>query len=343
MKKRKDGRWTKKVTINGKQKFFFSTAKTEREAIKDINAQMLHFSETQTNKHKFSYIADEWNSEHREKVGEINYRKATRAVYTRILEYFADEMIEDIGAPEINILFKQLINKRYSHKTIATYKNVLNMIFCHALLNGYIKYNPVPDVKLPSGLPRTQREAPDDTIIYEITKHTEGFDLFPYFCLYSGLRRSEALAIRRENIDFKKKLIYVNHHLIHDGNKPIYEPVLKTKSAEREVILLDRLADVIPKDFSGFLFSMNGDGAEPITASAYKKRWDKYCKTYGVKVTAHQLRHGYATMLFEAGIDLKDAQDLMGHSDINLTRQIYTHIRNKRKEETAKKLNAFSF
>ena len=48
-------------------------------------------------------------------------------------------------------------------------------------------------------------------------------------------------------------------------------------------------------------------------------------------------------MLFEANIDVKDAQELMGHSDINLTRQIYTHIRNERKAETAKKLNDFHF
>lgn len=66
-------------------------------------------------------------------------------------------------------------------------------------------------------------------------------------------------------------------------------------------------------------------------------------RPYNIKLTAHQLRHAYATMLFEAGIDVKDAQELMGHSDINLTRQIYTHIRNERKEETAKKLNEFNF
>jgi site-specific recombinase XerD len=48
-------------------------------------------------------------------------------------------------------------------------------------------------------------------------------------------------------------------------------------------------------------------------------------------------------MLFEAGVDEKDAQELMGHSDIATTRNIYTHIRNKRKQETAKKLNEYNF
>ena len=54
-------------------------------------------------------------------------------------------------------------------------------------------------------------------------------------------------------------------------------------------------------------------------------------------------RHTYATILFEANIGVKDAQALMGHSDIHTTHTIYTHIRNRRKEDTADKLNAFSF
>jgi len=123
----------------------------------------------------------------------------------------------------------------------------------------------------------------------------------------------------------------------------VFEPVLKTESAERDVILLDRLAAVIPKNFTGFLFSMNGDGKEPLTKCAFDKRWKAYLKKYNLNITAHMLRHGFATMLFEAGIDEKDAQDLMGHSDIPLTREIYTHIRGKRKQETAEKLNNFDF
>ena len=48
-------------------------------------------------------------------------------------------------------------------------------------------------------------------------------------------------------------------------------------------------------------------------------------------------------MLYEVGIEEKDVQELMGHSDINLTRQIYTHIRDERKEDIKSKLNNFKF
>ena len=150
-----------------------------------------------------------------------------------------------------------------------------------------------------------------------------------------------------------KKYLYVNlnqdyydkirNHVIHDSNKPIYESVLKTNAAYRDIILTDKLAEAIPKRFQGFLFSMDGDGKQPLTKRAFDMRWEHYCEQYGINITAHQLRHGYATMLFEAGIDIKDTQELMGHSDISLTRSVYTHIRDVHRTDTANKLNSFSF
>lgn len=342
--KRKDGRYQYKLRINGKEKYFYSGEPTIRKAEKDINEQILIYKTTEQNRNTFYVVADNWNSDYRKKHSDLNYRKNLRAAYERIIEYFGKEVyIKDLTAVELNLFINKLVLKEYSKKTIATHKSVLNMIFNYAILNGYITYNPMQDIKLPGGLPKKQREMPATDDIKIVSSHFEGFDLLPFFLLYTGCRKSEALAIRSEDIDFDKKTIKIRNHVIHDGNKPIFEPVLKTESAEREVILLDRLAEVIPKKFNGFLFSMAGDGKDPLTKSAFAKRWKKYCDTYNVNITAHQLRHGYATMLFEAGIDVKDAQELMGHSDINLTRQIYTHIRSERKKETADKLNKFSF
>jgi integrase len=119
------------------------------------------------------------------------------------------------------------------------------------------------------------------------------------------------------------------------------EPKTKTLTSERKVILLDRVADKLPKGKKGIVF-VNDKGTY-LTKREYDVRWRRWQKENNTKVTAHQLRHGFATMLYEAGIDLKDAQDLMGHTDIKLTQSIYTHIRDKRKKETADKLNNFTF
>lgn len=343
MKKRADGRYCRKIKINNKFVFFYSSEKTEKQAARDIERQLIEYREKDKTGKTFAEVADKWDTEYRTKISDVNYRKNTKAAYEYIIKYFGNEYIKDITAIDIYNFTQFLIKKGYYKKTIANYKSIVNMIFQYAVLNRYIQSNPASDIRLPNNLPQNRRNMPTSSELKIITEHCEGFDLLPFFILYTGCRKSEALAIRNTDIDFKNKIIKIRNHVIHDGNRPIFEPVLKTEAAERDIILLDRLAQVLPKDFKGFLFSMNGDGENPLTKCAFDKRWRKYCKQYNISLTAHQLRHGYATMLFEAGVNEKDAQELMGHSDINLTRQIYTHIRNERKNETAEKLNAFNF
>ena len=345
MKKRADGRFVRTVTINGKRKMFYSSELTEKKAERDIMRQMVEFEAKQQEKAKgktFQEVADEWDNEYREKVSDINYNKNTRAAYNRIIEYFGDtKLLSEINAKEINTFIGYLIGLNYYKKTIAGHKSILNMIFTYAVYRGYIDNNPVKNVRLPNNLPQKERNMPTSEEIEIVDKHYTGFDFLPYFLLYTGLRISEALALTYEDIDFKNKTISITKHLLHNGNKPVIENKTKTKNSKRDVILLDRIAEKLSRSKTGLIFC-NDNGA-PYPKGQLRRRWKKYQNTYGLTITAHQLRHAYATMLFEAGIDLKDAQELMGHSDINLTRQIYTHIRDKRKDETAAKLNSFSF
>lgn len=343
MTRRKDGRWVKKMTLSdGTIKYFYSTAKSEREATRDINQQLLNFEIKKESGKSFKIIAEKWDEEYRERISDISYNKNTRAAYNRILDYFGSyKDINLISTSDISLFINSLILQRMYKKTISNHKCILNMIFSFAVMHGYTKNNPVRDFRLPANLPKKQRKLPTTEEIKEVQKHYTGFDLLPYFLLNTGMRISEALAISDSDIDFNKKIITINKHLIHNGNRPILEEKTKTENSKRTVILLDRLAEKIPKNKKGLLFS-NDDGS-PLTKRQLACRWEKYQKTYNLTLTAHQLRHAFATMLFEAGVDVKDAQELMGHSDINLTRQIYTHIRNERKEETAKKLNEFSF
>lgn len=342
MKRRPDGRWQKKITLlNGKTKFLYSNASTERMAVIDFNNQMQKLQYEEKESMLFKNIANEWNCEYQTKISEINYKKSIRGSYKKVLQHFSDYDIHDITATIIHKYINILIQKRYSQKTIATHKSILNMIFTYAILSGIVDTNPVQVITLPANLPKTKRKMPTDEELKKVSSKWDGFALLPYFLLYTGLRKSEALALDYSDIDFENKTITVNKHLIHDGNKPVIEYKTKTEKSERTVVLLDRLSEKLPKGKKGALFC-NLDGTY-ITKKQFEKRWEKWQNEENLTITAHQLRHGYATMLYEAGIDLKDAQDLMGHSDISTTQSIYTHIRNKRRDETANKLNQFQF
>ncbi|MEG0020271.1 MAG: tyrosine-type recombinase/integrase [Oscillospiraceae bacterium] len=69
--------------------------------------------------------------------------------------------------------------------------------------------------------------------------------------------------------------------------------------------------------------------------------WTQYQRATGITITPHQLRHAYATILYEAGIDERMAMELLGHANIAITKKIYTHISSRKKGSTAATLNNF--
>ena len=219
-------------------------------------------------------------------------------------------------------------------KVIATQRNVLNMIFDYAVTKGLIIYNPCASVKLPRGLHSERRALPTADDLKAVEKSDW---LFPFFLLYTGCRRGEALAVTYEDIDRKNKVIRINKSVGFADNEPFLK-VPKTEAGHRTVILLDKLAERIPKG-TGLLFpNKNGQFCKN---GEIQYMWKKWQKENGVTVTPHQLRHGYATILFDAGMSPKDAQYLLGHSTVAMTQDIYTHIRQERIKVNADKLNEY--
>ena len=336
MKQRSDGRWVKVKSINGIKKSFYSTAKTQKAAIRDIERQMLEYTERLARNSFFKEIAEEWKEEHRE---EIAYKtwQGYNAHYNRAIEEFGDTKINVIQQSDVQLYINQLCKKGYAYKTVKTALDVVSMIFDYAIIKKQIKSNPCDYVKLPNGLKRTERELPNDTEIQKVKDSIDcHFGHFAYLILFTGIRRGEALALRSENIDFENKIIHIQNSIYFESNRPEIKET-KTRAGNRNVYLLDCLIPIL-KDKQGYIFG----GEEPMTEQAYRRAWERYCKESGVTITPHQLRHAYATMLYENEISAKSAQRLLGHADIKTTLEIYTHISESRNKSDFEKLNSLS-
>lgn len=285
----------------------------------------------------FSKIAADWQRQH---ATEISYQGAK--VYDppvrRTIEYFGDRDIHSITAAEISAYLVSVAQRGYARRTVQVYRDALRMIYNYAILSGITATNPVLAVPLPKNLPSNHRSLPSDEALAAVKRSgSVPFGLFALVCLYAGLRRGEALALTYEDIDRRNKVIHITKSVAFISCTPyIKEP--KTEAGYRNAILLDVLADQIPEG-SGLMFPGKDGGL--MRSSEYMCRWDQYCTDIGHRLTAHQLRHGFATILYEAGIADKDAQELLGHSNIAITRNVYTHIRQSRRTETAARLNDF--
>lgn len=344
MKKRKDGLWQKSIVLpGGKRKFFYSHEETEKKAEKDIQHQMLNFKEVEEKGKFFAEVADEWEDEHYKNI-EYNTKKQYKPAVNDAKTYFCGRYIKSIT----NIDCQQYINyiaAGKAKKTVISRLLVLNMIFKYAVLNQYIPYNACQYVSVPKGLKKEYRAPASEQDIERIKSNIDiPFGLYAYFILYTGCRRNEACALRVGDIDFKNKFITINKSIYTADDNKVYIKSPKTERGVRKIILTDNLYKILKKHLKGKkrddLVFPNKDG-EYISDGQFDYWWRKYQEQTGVTATPHQIRHSYATMLYNAGVTDKDAQDLLGHTTLQMTRDLYTHITAERKEQTATKLNSF--
>lgn len=320
--------------INGKRIAFRGKSDAE------VERKMIEYQARMAQGRPFSAVADDWEREHFESVAP-NTLRAYRPALTRAVDHFGDDLIREITPPDIKKFIVDFAAKGYAKKTVTTQLQICNMIFSFAVERGECDTNPCTCVSIPKGLRKTYRDAatPEDEQRIKATPHIW---LLPFFILYTGVRKGEALAIQGRDIDRKQMVIHVTKSVYHDsGGRPHIKPP-KSKAGVRDVPLLAPLLPHLPKVLGTdkYLFSLDR-GATPLTESEYARLWKNYVLSTGISCSAHQLRHSYATLLFETdGVELKDAQTILGHSTAAMTQDVYTHIRDTRQKRTAQLLNA---
>jgi len=190
---------------------------------------------------------------------------------------------------------------------LSSLKFFYNEILQNSAFNSFKA--PKPEKKLPTVLTKDEIKKLLDVI--DNPKHR----LLVEFMYSSGLRVSECMSLKIDDLDLEEKMGKVKHG---KGNK------------ERYIILSSNLINHfseyirMKKDTSDYIFSVNG---RPITIRQAQKVVKEAAKKAGIKkrVFCHALRSSFATHLLEAGTDIRIIQELLGHSNLSTT-QIYTKV-----------------
>lgn len=349
---RKDGRYQGSYTdSNGQRKYVYDRDPEKLyHKLQDLTAPAEEAAPP-----TFGQIAEMWEREHREEVTQRTWTNYGHH-YSDLVARHGDKQMQEVTALDIMNHLTAAKAKGYSATVVNTIRSLYRMIFDYAIANDYAQYNPVLSVRLPKGLKRGKRTAPTDEqikIIFASTAHP--FGLFPVFLLCTGLRKSEALALTWDDVDMDLRQISVTKSLDYTvGASPKIKPP-KTEAGIRVVpiidILYDFLSDAQKKSKSEYIFPASlsprgGKGGGLMTLRGYEGAWLRYCESTGFlddegkpTVTAHNLRHGTATLMFELGVDELTAQRILGHSRIEITREIYTELR---AAQNQKSINKFS-
>lgn len=338
MKQRADGRFVKVKKINGVSVSFYSKAKNEKLAQKDIEAQMLSYMAKESDAAKFGALANEWLTVKRETVGYKTY-----CTYKSALDRLADlrdMSIDKIQPSDVQSIINRLYHAGLSKTVILRAKGVISMVFDFAIGKNIKVYNFTCSIQIPKNAKRTERRALTDEEIEIVRSNVDNeFGFYAFFLMYTGCRRGEALALQWQDVDLDKGVITITKSVEYASNTGrIKAP--KSKNGIRHIPILAPLTIYLTQkrgQNSEYIFG----GSRMYSETMLKRRWDKYLKMTGLNITQHQLRHTYATMLYRAEIDAKTAQKLLGHSDVGTTLNIYTHIGQELDQKITGKLNEY--
>ncbi len=224
-----------------------------------------------------------------------------------------------------------------SKRSIARFLSSLRSFYKHLLRQGITSDNPVLgirsmrlDKRIPTVLSDTDIEA---LLAAPDTEEPMGLrDLAILELLYStGMRISEMVSLDVDTVDLLSEVVVVRGK----GKKERLLPVGRYALSAMHQYLVVRhtfLESPSPKADPSALFL--GRRGTRLSARSVNRMLDKYIARCGLspKVSAHTLRHSFATHLLDAGADLRSVQELLGHANLATT-QIYTHVSAARMKE----------
>lgn len=331
---RKDGRIVMTKTIEGKRVSFYGASDRE------VEQKYADYLKAKPQKCKpkvrtFDKVAENWWEEKEPELA-IGSVRVYRARYNEVSDEFKGIPVNEITPLDIVTYLRKLSAQNYSQKVINNKKSIIRGILDNALVHGEIAMNPCLNLPTVKGKAKVERPPASDADIKAIEAHRSDSDIgrMIYFILWTGCRRGEAAALQDKDIDREKMTAHIHQTLAYSSPTPQIKDCPKTEAGVRDVILPQNVLDNLPKynNPETFVFFPHGLPKE----REFQVLIDTFRAEAGVKCTLHQLRHSYATMLHSAGVDVKDAQYLLGHSSIVVTQDIYTEIDKNAKDSTRK-------
>lgn len=298
-------------------------------------------------------------------------RHNTRSNYKFVVnvikkEAFGQKRIDKIkvsDAKEWLIKMQQIDGRGYS--SIHTIRGVVRPAFQMAVDDDLLVKNPfefqLNTVVVNDSVTREAITRQQERDFLEFVKNDKHFCKYYdgiYILFKTGLRISEFVGLTKKNLDFENSRIIVDHQLQRTRDMKYIIEDTKTESGERMVPMTPEVKEAFqrilanrkkPKvepmvdGYSGFLFlDKNG---RPMVALHWEKYFqhirEKYNKIYRVqmpKVTPHVCRHTFCSNMAKSGMNPKTLQYIMGHSDISVTLNVYTHLNYDDAEEEMQKV-----
>lgn len=320
-------------------------------------------NEKRIEKIPFQKVYMEWENNYKKKLrpNSINGYIAIRKIIFKSID--KDVLISNIDTPLLQKFFSEL---DYSDDYTSHIKSNFNLVFKYAKKMGYVENNPVENVEIVykaktlEDFERIENKYLEmdevNSLLKELYKSrlTYRSARLAEFMYLTGTRFGEAVALREENFDLDKRVVYIRGTIDYSkgyARKKIGPP--KTIKSNRDIELTPRTIELVKRTIEENNLEFNQDNqfsnddflfvtwrGIPIQNSSFNRTLTRAGERLKInkKITSHILRHTHISILAEQNVPLKAIMERVGHSDADITNSIYTHVTNKMRTDLIAKL-----
>lgn len=263
-------------------------------------------------------------------------------IKNHLLPELGNIKLKDFTPAKITAFFS---TRDYAPATCRKVYIIMQSVFARAVEQGFLKETPCTKAVILPKAKSAKEKKPflDENQAKELLSMAQDYSQFNTIIkvlLYTGMRSGECLALRWQDIDFENRTIHIENTLTDVGGKHWLQPP-KTATSNRFIGLSDVLADIlrehkkqqeVKKAAVGCLYKypemvFTTESGNYIDRSRLNTQFRRFVKNTSFEfATLHTLRHCNATLLINSGIDLKIVSDLLGHSDVSTTANIYADV-----------------
>ena len=333
----------------------FKTIKEAKAAERDLllDVEENGFSNNKDSQNPtFAEVAELWLESYKSTVKPTTYQNTKKKLDVMIDSYFTDMKIK-----QISVAYCQKVAIKLSNRYVlySNYYSVISRIFKYATSLDIIKSNPLDKIIKPKNKPLkgkenyyTKQELTDFLKVSKANFKPVDYTFF-HLLAFSGLRTGEAIGLMWSDVDFENKRLSISRTAVVIGKKQtVQDP--KTKRSKRVITLDDETLNVLKlwkrqqikeyfqagvpyKHDLNYIFT-NDIGGWLLAATMKVKLSRFFCKHKELKkISPHGFRHTHASLLFEAGVTAKIISDRLGHNNVQITLDMYTHINDNQRVE----------
>ncbi len=356
---RKDGRWVAQFIVEetGQQKQLYApTEKAAHEKLQKALREQEQGILATGPQQKLSDYLNWWLEEvHKHKLRRGTYLLYRGILRNHIIPALGDTQLRKLTSKQIQAFYNAKLKEKLSASYVHSMHCMLHTGLEDAVKGRYIPYNPSDNISLPT--PQAEREAVFLTLeqAQHLLEVVQGHRLeaFIALALTTGMRHGELAALRWDDIHLDTATVSIHRTLSHRHGK-FYENDPKTKTSKRIVPLAPALYDILATHHMRqnedrvkagpawknlnlvFCTRLGGFLNDDRTRDAFYKLLD----TSSIpRMHIHDLRHSSSTLLRFLGVDVKVVQEMLGHSDIDITANIYSHVLPAMQKDAAERIN----